>query len=156
MLNISSNIENLMTFNIYNKKNQEEDQKYTIKRKLIFLDIFEKAIICKDFNAYHSWWNSKIENLIHANVLITWVNRFNCELINILDEMTCTSHLEISQSMLSLTFATKKIAEKIVDWTMNDEIVTRSNHEVIAFNLLWKNAQKRSIIHWLHHTIFKK
>ena len=43
-----------MIFNIYNKKNQEEDQKYTIERKLIFLDIFEKAIICENFNAHYS------------------------------------------------------------------------------------------------------
>ena len=43
-----------MIFNIYNEKNQEEDQKYTIERKLIVLDIFEKAIICEDFNTHHS------------------------------------------------------------------------------------------------------
>ena len=43
-----------MIFNIYNEKNQKEDQEYTIERKLIFLNIFEKAIICEDFNAHHS------------------------------------------------------------------------------------------------------
>ena len=42
-----------MIFNVYNKKNQEEDQKHTIERELIFLDILEKAIICEDFNAHH-------------------------------------------------------------------------------------------------------
>ena len=56
--------------------------------------------------------------------------------------MTYTSHSGISQSVLDLTFATEKIAENIVDWTINDEIVTGSDHEVIAFNLLSKNAQK--------------
>ena len=56
--------------------------------------------------------------------------------------MTYISHLEISQSMLDLTFATKNIAENIVDWTINDEIVTKSDHEVIAFNLLSKKTQK--------------
>ena len=34
------------------------------------------------------------------------------------------------------------MAENIVDWAINDEIVTGSDHEVIAFNLLSKNAQK--------------
>ena len=43
-----------MIFNIYNEKNQEENQKYTIEQKLIFLDIFEKAIICENFNVHHS------------------------------------------------------------------------------------------------------
>ena len=44
--------------------------------------------------------------------------------------------------MFDLTIATLNIAENIVDWTINDEIVIRSDHEVIAFNLLLKNAQQ--------------
>ena len=32
-----------MIFNIYNEKNQEEDQKYTIERKLIFFQRFRKS-----------------------------------------------------------------------------------------------------------------
>ena len=56
--------------------------------------------------------------------------------------MTYTSHSGISQSVLDLTFATSKIAENVIDWTINDEIVTRSDHEVISFNLLSKNASK--------------
>ena len=54
VLDILSNVENFMIFNIYNEKNQEDDQEYTIERKSILLDIFEKAIICEDFNAHHS------------------------------------------------------------------------------------------------------
>ena len=56
--------------------------------------------------------------------------------------MTYISHSDISQSVLDITFATLKIAENIVDWAINDEIVTKSDHEVIPFNLLSKNAQK--------------
>ena len=56
--------------------------------------------------------------------------------------MTYISHSGISQSVLDLTFATSRIAENIIDWAINDEIVTGSDHEVIAFNLLSKNAQK--------------
>ena len=43
-----------MVFNIYNEKNHEEDQKYTIERKLILVDILEKEFICEDCNAHHS------------------------------------------------------------------------------------------------------
>ena len=43
---------------------------------------------------------------------------------------------------LDLIFAITKIAENIIDWTINDEIVTRSDHEVIEFSLLSKNTQK--------------
>ena len=79
---------------------------------------------------------------IRANALISWITRFNRKLINILDKITYTSYSETSQSMLHLTFATKKIAENIVDWTINDKIVTKSDHEMIAFNLLSKKTQK--------------
>ena len=54
VLNILSNIENFMIFNIYNEKCQNENQEYTIERKLTSIDISEKAIICGDFNAHHS------------------------------------------------------------------------------------------------------
>ena len=54
VLDISSNIENFMIFNIYNEKCQDENQEYTIERKLTSIDISEKAIICEDFNAHHS------------------------------------------------------------------------------------------------------
>ena len=74
--------------------------------------------------------------------MISWVNRFNCELINNSNGITYTSHLSISQSVLDLTFATSKMAENIVDWAINDEIMTKLDHEVIAFYLLSKNAQK--------------
>ena len=56
--------------------------------------------------------------------------------------MTYTLHLDILQSVFDLTFATLKIAENIVDRAINDEIVTKLDHELIAFNLLSKNAQK--------------
>ena len=71
--------------------------------------------MCGDFNAYHSWWNSKIHNSIRANALISWINRFIYELINISDKMTYTSHSGISQLVLDSTFATSNIAENIVD-----------------------------------------
>ena len=92
--------------------------------------------------------NSKIQNSICANELISWSNRFNCELINISNKITYTSHLGISQYGLDLTFVTSKIAENIVDWAINDEIMTKSDHEVIAFNILSKNAQK--VDNWLN------
>ena len=142
MLNILLNVENFMIFNIYNEKFQDEDQKYTVKRKLTTIDISKKAIICEDFNVHHSCWNLKIQNSIRANELMSWINGFNRELINISNKMTYTSHLEISQSVFDLTFATLKIAENIVNWTRNDEIVTKLDHEVIAFNFVSKKTQK--------------
>ena len=104
-----------MIFNIYNEKSQDENQKYTMERKLTTINISEKAIICEDFNAHYFWWNLEISNSVQANELISWINRFTCKLINISNEIIYTSHSEISQSMFNLTFATWKIAENIVD-----------------------------------------
>ena len=142
VLDISSNVENFIIFNVYNEKSHDKNQNYTVEQKLTSIDISEKAIICEDFNAHHSWWDSKIQNSIRASELISWVNRFNCKLINSSNEMTYTSHLDISQSVLDLTFADLKMAENIVDWAINDEIMKRSDHEVILFDLLSKNEQK--------------
>ena len=55
MLNIASNIENFTIFNIYNEKIQDENREYTVERKLTFIDISEKTIICEDFNAHYLW-----------------------------------------------------------------------------------------------------
>ena len=44
-----------LIFNIYNKKSQEENQEYIVDRKLTSIEISEKAIICENFNAHHSW-----------------------------------------------------------------------------------------------------
>ena len=54
MLDISSNVENFMIFNIYNENFRDENQSYTIERKLTSIDISEKTIICEDLNAHHS------------------------------------------------------------------------------------------------------
>ena len=115
MMKILSNIENFTIFNIYNEKSQHENREYTVKRKLTFIDISEKTIICENFNAHHPWWNSKIQNSICANALILSLNRFNCKLINISNKMTYTSHSEISQLVFDLTFAITKIVENIID-----------------------------------------
>ena len=56
--------------------------------------------------------------------------------------MTYISHLEISQSIFDLTFVTLKIVKNVIDWTINNEIVTKSDHEIISLNFLSKNASK--------------
>ena len=54
MLDISSNVKNFIIFNVCNKKVQNENQDYTVERKLTSVDISEKAIICGDSNVHHS------------------------------------------------------------------------------------------------------
>jgi hypothetical protein len=56
--------------NIYNKKGLEENQEWTIKRSLESIKPERRSIIYGDFNAHHSWWNSRISNPIRCSELI--------------------------------------------------------------------------------------
>ena len=90
ILNISNiDLENLTIINVYNEKNQKTDSnEYTIERSLSSINLTENSIICEDFNAHHQWWNSKINSEIRSKVLIEWLSKFKCELINTSDEIT--------------------------------------------------------------------
>ncbi len=81
ILNISeTNIENFTIVNVYNEKCQKSSSdEYTIERKLRTIKLTNNSIVCDDFNAHHQWWNSRITSSIRANVLIKWLNKFNCE-----------------------------------------------------------------------------
>ena len=101
--------EGILLFNIYNEKSQNanDEQLYTIERELanIQLNSNQKVIIAGDFNAHHSWWNSKIENSIRTEALINWVNLHKCDLINTPDIETYHSYSGRSSSVLDLAFA---------------------------------------------------
>jgi hypothetical protein len=78
------------------------------------IELAKNSIVCEDFNAHHQWWNSRITSSIRAKFLIDWLNKFNCELINIPDEYTFTRGN--SSSIIDLTFATSDLASKIANW----------------------------------------
>jgi hypothetical protein len=108
-------------------------------RKLKTIDFTKNSIICGDFNAHHQWWNSRITSSIRVNVLVEWLNKFNCELINISDEFTFTR--ENLNSVINLIFATFDLASKITNWSINDDARTESNHEVIEFSINVENIK---------------
>ncbi len=141
ILNISeTNIQNFIVLNIYNEKSQKSNSNdYTIERKLQTIDLTRNSIICDDFNAHHQWRNSRITSSIRANVLIEWLDKFNCELINISNEYTFTR--ENSNSVIDLTFATVELASKIKTWSINDDAEIESDHEVIEFTVSVENIE---------------
>ncbi len=93
------------------KSNSNE---YTIKRKLRTTELTNNSLVCDDFHGYHKWWNSWIASSIWVTILIKWLNKFNCELINILDQYTFIR--DNSNSVFDLTFATTYLASKIINW----------------------------------------
>jgi flagellar hook-basal body complex protein FliE len=141
IFNISkTNIENFIVLNVYNEKNQKSSsEEYTIERKLTTIDLTKNSIICEDFNVHYQWWNSRITSSIRAKTLIDWLNKFNCELINISDEYTFTR--ENSNSVIDLTFATIDLASKITNWSINDDAKIDSDHEIIEFSINVENIE---------------
>jgi hypothetical protein len=115
ILNIlKTNNKNFIILNVYNEKNQKSNlDEYIIKRKLKTMNLTKNSLICDDFNAHHQWWNSIITLSIRLNVLIEWLNKFNCELINISDKYTFTR--ENSNSVIDLIFARFDFSSKITN-----------------------------------------
>jgi hypothetical protein len=79
-----------------------------VKRSLQHIQLSKKTLIADDFNAHHNWWNSSITNSIRADSLITWLNSYNCELINESDIATFyrKNDNSISSSIIDLAFTT--------------------------------------------------
>ncbi len=132
----------ILLFNIYNEKSQnaDDEQLYTIERELakVMLNSEQKVIIIKDFNAHHSWWNTKISNFIKTKALINWVNLHKCNLINTSDINIYHSYLNQSSSILDLAFASKNMCK---NWQINENANTEFNHEVILFTIVTKKVK---------------
>ncbi len=135
----------ILLFNIYNEKLQNADNKqlYTIERELakVMLNSEQKVIIIKDFNAHHSWWNTKISNSIRTKALIKWVNLYKYNLINTSDINTYHSYSSQLSSILDLAFASKNMCNHIKNWHINENTNTEFNHEVILFTIVMKKVK---------------
>ena len=83
-------------------------------------------------NAHHSWWNSKIANSIKASELVNWLEKYDFELLNESDILTCSRS---NNSIIDLTFATKKLNNMLINWEINEDKVTGSDHETILFSI---------------------
>ena len=142
----SSNINTFQIINIYNEKSLDLDidqSIYTVKRSLQHIQLSKKTLIADDFNSHHNWWNSSIANFIRADSLITWLNSYNCELINESDIAIFyrKNDNSTSSSIIDLAFATQKLSEDISDWYINESNASDSDHEIIRFNIKTKAAK---------------
>ena len=143
------NIDDCMIINIYNEKNQLSTlNEYTIKQSLIKIELSTNLVICDNFNAHHAWWNFKIFLSIRANSLINWLTKFQCELINISNEITFSKQCimkndqnRTSTSIIDLTFATLHMINKITNWSINENAFTESDYEIIEFSIICKNIE---------------
>ena len=127
-------IETFQIINIYNERSLDPDSdstSWTVERSLQDIELSKETLILGDFNAHHSWWNSSVNNSIRSDSLISWLNKFNLELINKPDKRTCTKS---ATSVIDLSFATQDLYQSVTDWCILDKKhATGSDHEVIQF-----------------------
>jgi hypothetical protein len=83
-----ASIGSFQLINLYNEKGLGVNRDWTIKRSLQDIKPDKRTIICGDFNAHHSWWNSTISSPIRTIELIPWLERYSFELKNIEDQAT--------------------------------------------------------------------
>lgn len=117
--------------NQFNSINQ-----YTIDRLLAKLNLQSKSIIIGgDMNSHHNWWNSRIQHAQRAENLIKWVHLHKCELLNQVDQVTfCRKHQNaFSESIIDLTFTN---CQNVMNWSIDQNAATGSDHEVIRFDII--------------------
>ena len=125
-------------FNIYNER-PTDTVPYTVERTLIECTFPQDCIIAGDMNAHHEWWNSTINTPIRADALITLLDNSNFELLNIPDQSTHHQRTGQGSSVIDLTFATPTSAERILNWAIDTDSATGSDHEVICFTIASDN-----------------
>src|SRR5947207_1812488 len=58
---LNSDAEVIQLINVYNEKSlSENSNEWTVKRSLQNITPAKNTIVCGDFNAHHSWWNSAV------------------------------------------------------------------------------------------------
>jgi hypothetical protein len=130
-----ASIGSFQLINLYTEKGLGVNRDWTIKRSLQDIKPDKRTIICGDFNAHHSWWNSTISSPIRTIELIPWLERYSFELKNIEDQATFLRSNTENLSIIDLTFATKAIETEIGNWYIDEEAGTGSDHEVIRFSI---------------------
>jgi exonuclease III len=146
VLNISGpGLPEFQMINIYNEKRSGNDTgigQYTVERSLQRVNLpSNKAIICGDFNAHHHWWNSEIETPERSENLVTWLTENDFELLNTPDISTFDRPNLQSISILDLAFATPRMASKVVNWQISDDLQNGSDHALISFAIATENTE---------------
>ena len=109
---LNSNAEIIQLINIYNEKSLSEDSnEWTVKRSLQNITPAKNSIVCGDFNAHHSWWNSAVpeSDSRKAATLVKWLKNFNFDLQNESNNETFHKNNLIRISVIYLIFNTENI-----------------------------------------------
>ena len=141
-LNINANADVIQLINIYNEKSlSNNSNKWTVERSLQHITPAKNTIICGDFNAHHSWWNSAISDtaVIRATTLVNWLNKFHFNLISEPDNGIFHRNNLIRDSVIDLVFSTHELSQYI-SWWKDSEYTVGSEHDMIFFSIARESA----------------
>ena len=139
-LQVLAGKEKFTLWNIYNERNKltpDSRPSYTMDRTLQYIQLPPSSILCGDFNAHHRWWNSDIQQQIRDDVLVDWFRSKKCDLVNHPDIPTYNYRQRTGTSILDLTVATCDIYKRLLDWAVDEQAHTGSDHEVVRFTLVY-------------------
>ena len=70
--------------------------------------------------------------------MVSWLNRYSCELINKFDILICT---RLTNSVIDLVFVTQNLYQLISDWYIDESNASGSDHEIIKFYIRTKKTE---------------
>jgi hypothetical protein len=140
----TANIEQFRVFNIYNKRQKTTPPGlYTMERLIdnIELSIIDRSLLVGDFNAHHHLWNSNCPSPTRAETIVNLIENQDLQLINEPDIPTYNYRNGTGSSVLDLTITTSQLARLTINWLVNSELYTGSDHEVIQFTVISEDIE---------------
>jgi hypothetical protein len=134
---LGSQIPDLQLINIYNERSLElGHSEWTVDRALVNITPSRHSIIGGDFNAHHSWWNSSISTPVRAQSLIEWLEKHRFDLLSQPDQPTFYRRGMTSRSVIDLVFTSIGLQSKYIEWEINQELASGSDHEILLYSIL--------------------
>jgi exonuclease III len=122
-------------FNIYNQSGQERsDPRYTLDRILPQIEIPARSILAGDFNAHQTLWNPTRTTSLRAEPILDLVENQNFEILNNPGRGTFCRKNTKTTSVIDLTLASPPMQPYVVNWAIDDNAATGSDHAVIRFD----------------------
>jgi hypothetical protein len=89
-----------------------------------------------DLNVHHSLWNSQARRHTHADEIVTLIEDHGWYLVNVPDTPTYHYRNGTGSSVIDLMIAAPAVAREVIDWAIDEDYLTGSDHEVVRFNVV--------------------
>jgi hypothetical protein len=128
-------IPSFFLLNIYNQRDPQT-KIYTIPHALAPVPLPPRCVITGDLNAHHGLWNSLVQEPKRADELVTLIENRDWVMVSVPDEATYHFKNGMGSSVLDLTLALPAMLEEVINWALDTDQATGSNHEVIRFQVI--------------------